>query len=552
MYSKITINNTERKEIGNNLLKKSDEIIHELNNDYERYYKINKLGIQREKEFQEFLKKQEQHQFYLKSLVKIIRIYFKENNYNSDTYYFIGKSSKYLRNKKNRMKKTKSLKIIKDKLIFHKLLNELSQTYKLYKPWVAPLTLKDKKILNNQRSNTESKLLYKNNKVKIGQSIMKLYLDIFGVIPVNSIKKENKKKNDKDRKKSSINTFRNYYHDTKTFDNKTLLVLKKGMILKEKYFGAFDKMKKYIYMKKRNPINLKTKVITRNFNDLNNNRFFTTKKIIRNNIIFNNKSSNYYPYPTFSPKEKEYIKNKKIENNRYSSYKHYHLVNKNCIKPNNNSHNYNLSTMKNRSSFDINKCKTPKNEFNNNFSPTDSKRNTNNNFRKYIGPDYLSKFKNEFSKTLKKVNIFNHDISFSNKIFSLSKKNITHAKKLLEDNQVKPVSMLNIIKKDIYEQKMKALEKFKYIKENMKGDLKINLIKFVRKPPNKLNNIRDYTRQREQFKKYQDFDPVDHSDDEEEKDYLNIYPDFVKKNKMLLNQKNRISNLILKINKKPL
>ena len=48
MYSKITINNTERKEIGNNLLKKSDEIIHELNNDYERYYKINKLGIQRE------------------------------------------------------------------------------------------------------------------------------------------------------------------------------------------------------------------------------------------------------------------------------------------------------------------------------------------------------------------------------------------------------------------------------------------------------------------------------------------------------------------------
>ena len=135
---------------------------------------------------------------------------------------------------------------------------------------------------------------------------------------------------------------------------------------------------------------------------------------------------------------------------------------------------------------------------------------------------------------------------------SLSKKNLTHAKKILEDNQVKPVSMLNIIKKDIYEQKMKALEKFKYIKENMKGDLKINLIKFVRKPPNKLNNIRDYTRQREQFKKYQDFDPVDHSDDEEEKDYLNIYPDFVKKNKMLLNQKNRISNLILKINKKPL
>ena len=97
MYSKITINNTERKEIGNNLIKKSDEIIHELNNDYERYYKINKLGIQREKEFQEYLKKQEQHQFYLKSLVKIIRIYFKENNYNSDTYYFIGKSSKYIK-----------------------------------------------------------------------------------------------------------------------------------------------------------------------------------------------------------------------------------------------------------------------------------------------------------------------------------------------------------------------------------------------------------------------------------------------------------------------
>ena len=80
---------------------------------------------------------------------------------------------------------------------------------------------------------------------------------------------------------------------------------------------------------------------------------------------------------------KEILEKNEKENNRYSSYKHYHLVNKNCIKPNNSSHNYNLSTIKNRSSFDINNYKTPKNEFNNNFSPIDSKRNTNNNFKKY-------------------------------------------------------------------------------------------------------------------------------------------------------------------------
>ena len=87
MYSKITLNNTDRKEIGVPILKRTNKMITEFDLDYERYYKIDKQISQREIEYQEFLKRQEQRQFYLKNLIKILRIYFKQYNYNSDTYY---------------------------------------------------------------------------------------------------------------------------------------------------------------------------------------------------------------------------------------------------------------------------------------------------------------------------------------------------------------------------------------------------------------------------------------------------------------------------------
>ena len=54
MYSCININNTERKQIGVPILKRTDEMISEFDLDYERYYKLGKLNSQREKEFQEF------------------------------------------------------------------------------------------------------------------------------------------------------------------------------------------------------------------------------------------------------------------------------------------------------------------------------------------------------------------------------------------------------------------------------------------------------------------------------------------------------------------
>ena len=63
MYSCISINNTERKQIGVPILKRTDEMINQFDLDYERYYKLGKMSSQREKEFREFLKRKERIQF---------------------------------------------------------------------------------------------------------------------------------------------------------------------------------------------------------------------------------------------------------------------------------------------------------------------------------------------------------------------------------------------------------------------------------------------------------------------------------------------------------
>ncbi len=296
MYSKITLNNTDRKEIGVPILKRTNKMITDFDLDYERYYKIDKQISQREIEYQEFLKRQEQHQFYLKNLIKILRIYFIQYKYNSDTYYKEYRASKNYK-KRKKIKRTKSLILSKNKAIYNIILKN-SQFFKLFKPYMYPLGAKDKKIYLLKKINTEKNVNLKTRLVRMTQDEIKKYAEMFGVIPINYIKKDDKDKNKKKHKKQNTKKLISYYtflrnnYDSKSYDNKTHLLLQKGMKIKEKFFGGFETMKKYIYMKNSNSNNLTIKSYERKIKSSYGNKFRLVKRNNYTNKMFYNKSNN--------------------------------------------------------------------------------------------------------------------------------------------------------------------------------------------------------------------------------------------------------------------
>ena len=542
MYSSISLNNTERKEIGVPILKRTDEMIAEFNLDYEKNYKLDKFSAEKEKAFKEFLKQQEQRQFYLRNLIKIIRIYFKENNYNQDTYYFeyIHINKKYT-NKKRRKKRTKSFLLPKNKFIYYQLFKE-SSMYKFYQPWIYSLGERDKNKSVHHKLKTDFNIITKKDIVRIDKSQLKLYVEIFGIIPVNYIKKEKEGKNkNKNINKSTYYFLRNYY-STNSFDNKTHLLLKKGK-LKEKYYGGYEKMKKYIYMKNRNITNLKAKSANR----LINNRYInSTKNRSSINILYNKSSIFKNNNHSVINQNKKGINNNNINNNRYINLKNNTIINKK--NKNNNSYYNNFSSINSAASFNNNtKARTFHNRFsiNNNVNMNDSKSSFNNNNNKInliknTTHDYLSKFKNEYTKTMKKSKVLNKDISFLNRIFSLSKNNYNKTKKIFEENKIKKISMLNMVKHDIFAQKRKAMSQFKYVKENMSGNIKINFLSFVRTPQSKLIFVRDFNKQREQSK-YKEIDIETNEDSDNDNDIEEIYDYIDKESKNLINQKKKIN-----------
>ena len=550
MYSSISLNNTERKEIGVPILKRTDEMIAEFNLDYERNYKMDKFNAEKEKAFKEYLKRQEQRQFYLRNLIKILRIYFKENNYNQDTYYFeySHKNKKYL-NKIRKKKRTTSFTLPKNKFIYYQIFKN-STIYKFYQPWIYPLGEKDKKNLVHRRLKTDFNIITNKDIVRIDKSQLKLYVEIFGVIPVNYIKREKEDKS-KNKKVNKSNYFylRNHYYSTNSFDNKTHLLLQKGK-LKEKYYGGYEKMKKYIYMKKKNITNLKAKSANR----LINNRYINSTKNRSSNNIFYNKSSifknNNHSAINKNKKSIKYnVKNNNTNNDRYSNLKNFTMINKN--NTNNNSYYNNISSIQSASSFNINNNKKPKtfqNKFstNNNINILDSKNTINNyynkiNLKKNMTHDYLSKFNNEYSKTIKKSKLLNKNISFLNRVFYLSKNNYNKTKKIFEENRIKKISMLSMVKNDIFAQKRKAMSQFKYVKENMSGNIKVNFLSFVRTPQSKLIFVRDFNKQREQSKKYKEIDIDTDEDNEDDNEIEEVYDYIDKESKNLINQKKKIN-----------
>ena len=533
MYSKITLNNTDRKEIGVPILKRTNKMITDFDLDYERYYKIDKQISQREIEYQEFLKRQEQHQFYLKNLIKILRIYFKQYNYNSDTYYKEYRASKNYK-KRKKIKRTKSLILSKNKAIYNIILKN-SQIFKLFKPYMYPLGAKDKKIYLLKKINTEKNVNLKTRLVRMTQDEIKKYAEMFGVIPINYIKKDDKDKNKKKHKKQNTKKLISYYtflrnnYDSKSYDNKTHLLLQKGMKIKEKFFGGFETMKKYIYMKNSNSNNLTIKSYERKIKSSYGNKFRLVKRNNYTNKMFYNKSNNNNCFTSKADKLKKiilpqnYYKNK--NNNRYLDLKkNVHIINRNLFKKINAS---NITSLNSISSF--NRFPFTKKEYSKNFDINDLKFK----LKEKITPKNLLNFRDNCSETIKQSKLLSKDINFLNKILTKSKTSFKQAKKIIKDN-TENIDMLKLVKNDIFAQRRKKLQKFKYIKENMSGNLKVNFKNFIRKSHSELDFVNAYNRRREIYNCFKnDSEISDKSEEEEEK--VNIYS-YIKRKKNFVNK----------------
>ena len=70
MFHSITFNGTDKKPIGTPIIRKTNKMIKEFDLQYERNYKIIKIKSQREKEFQEYLKLQEELEFRRENFIK--------------------------------------------------------------------------------------------------------------------------------------------------------------------------------------------------------------------------------------------------------------------------------------------------------------------------------------------------------------------------------------------------------------------------------------------------------------------------------------------------
>ena len=149
MFRSITFNETDKKQIGAPIIRRTNEMISEFDLQYERNYKIVKVVSQRELEFQEYLKQQEALQFRLENLIKILKEYFKENNYNENSYYtlfkFPNKSNRRRRRRKKKRTRPKSSEIKRNKYLFYRVTKH-NYYFNKFKPYLYPLTNKEKKF----------------------------------------------------------------------------------------------------------------------------------------------------------------------------------------------------------------------------------------------------------------------------------------------------------------------------------------------------------------------------------------------------------------------
>ena len=522
MFRSITFNGTDKKQIGAPIIRRTNEMINEFDLQYERNYKIEKVVSQRELDFQEYLKQQEAKRFRLENLIKILRQYFKENNYNSNTYYILFKN-KYKKNRRGRRKKRKKMRpkttqIKRNKNLFYKITKNLFYFTK-FKPYLYPLTNKEKKEFE-RKIYTDVNLKEKeiSNLYNMSPSQLKKFVDVFGFLPV-TFKKEEEDKEIKKIKKNR--NFSRYLFMNKkksnSFGNKNQINFKKGknnMKNSHSYTNLLNNLKlkfnNLLNKNSKNNLGLYNKLYKSNFKYNNDNKI--------NNNIFNK-----ILYKTFRINRQKTNNYNNIFNNRYYNLKQLNPIwdmKLRSNKVNNNLDNHSLQSSKNLMFYANNK-------YHNNFISNKNNENKNTKIKikikKNLKLENLQKksFTNQCIRTIQKAEILNKDINFLNKEYKISGHNFNIKRNKIENKTLQKanyMSFMQIFEKDFRPDIKKQFEKkYEHLKEDNQGKIQVKKIDFLRKPKSKLNFVRIYNKRREQKQLYK-VECAYYNNDEEKSD----------------------------------
>ena len=482
MFHSITFNGTDKKPIGTPIIRKTNKMIKEFDLQYERNYKIIKIKSQREKEFQEYLKLQEELEFRRENFIKLLKGYFLENNYNSDSFYNLYKHPiiPTIKRKKRKIRVwPKTARIRRNKNLFYRItINNFF--YNKFNPYLLPLTNQDKKIIERKIiTDPNIKKKEDNSLTNMTPAQLKKFVDVYGFIPsVYKRKDKEKKKNKKIKKIRNFST--NNIVDNKNSKFKISIKLKKVENDKLLEFGnkynsnnsnTYNNFINNCLSKRNNSINSKNYKYIVPINRLN--RYNSLSDKMKNNL------------------DKIYTKSNSC-NNKYNN--RYSNIN------NNNKGNYsNLNSInsQNRSLFN----NTNNNFFikNNNSIPSTVRIERNikiGNFKRHA-----SRLKNKCIKTIRQSEFLNKDIKFFNKIYKFSADDFKNKEYQIQKKGLKLINYINYMKiyqKDFKPDVKKDLEKkYQYIREDLKGNIQLNKLDFLRKYKSRLNFVRVYNRRRE-------------------------------------------------------
>ena len=554
MFRSITFNGTDKKQIGAPIIRKTNEMIYEFDLQYERNYKIVKVISQREIEFQEYLKQQEALQFRLDNLIKILRNYFKENNFNSNTYYALFKPTRIrsIKKRKKRRKKIrpKSAEIKHNKYIYYKATKD-NFYFNKFKPYLYPLTNKDKKRIERKiNTDINAKEKVKNNLSNMTPAQLKRFVDVFGFIPM-IFHKDDKDDEEKEKKRKKLNSknLRNFssniYSFGKNKSNRNLGNKKlENINMKRGISGRLMDGNKYMVNKFGNMNNINNISNSNSYNSfikniMDSNRLLNIKNNKNNLVLPNTKLPKYN---IINKNINNYnIYNKKINNiNNYNIYKNSNNLNNiNTFKINSMSNSYN-NIFFNKQYYNIYNNSNSANSINNNkiSSLFNSKRNknTNNNINNINTKDGKIKirrnsienlkkysFNKQCIKTIQKSEVLNKDIEYLNKAYDVTGENFNTKTNKIENKTFKKIdfiSMLEIYKKDFRPDIKKELNKnYEHIKEDLNGHIQVKKIEFVRKPKSRLNFVRVYNKRRDQ-KNNNKVEFIYNNNDEEKSDLI--------------------------------
>ena len=554
MFRSITFNGTDKKQIGAPIIRKTNEMIYEFDLQYERNYKIVKVISQREIEFQEYLKQQEALQFRLDNLIKILRNYFKENNFNSNTYYALFKPTRIrsIKKRKKRRKKIrpKSAEIKHNKYIYYKATKD-NFYFNKFKPYLYPLTNKDKKRIERKiNTDINAKEKVKNNLSNMTPAQLKRFVDVFGFIPM-IFHKDDKDDEEKEKKRKKLNSknLRNFSSNiysfgknksNRNFGNKKL----ENINMKRGISGRLMDGNKYMVNKFGNMNNINNISNSNSYNTfikniMDSNRLLNVKNN-KNNLVLPN--TKFPKYNIINKNINNYnIYNKKINNiNNYNIFKNSNNLNNiNTFKINSMSNSYN-NIFFNKQYYNIYNNSNSANSINNNkiSSLFNSKRNknTNNNINNINTKDGKIKirrnsienlkkysFNKQCIKTIQKSEVLNKDIEYLNKAYDVTGENFNTKTNKIENKTFKKIdfiSMLEIYKKDFRPDIKKELNKnYEHIKEDLNGHIQVKKIEFVRKPKSRLNFVRVYNKRRDQ-KNNNKVEFIYNNNDEEKSDLI--------------------------------